>query len=121
MLVSNGSDIDGLPLFTITEDKKTREDLGRTVMRKEDFRDIADYFQLIGLSRTSLRKRKKPEKRITVTHIAKNLELNQGDSFILYTKKQGPLRVRINRKTISQTSSGGTTYTLECIRWPEIV
>lgn len=121
MLVSNGSDIDGLPLFTITEDKKTREDLGRTIMRSEDFRQVADYFQLIGLSRTSLRKRKKPEKRITVTHIAKSFSLERGDSFILYTKKMGPFRVRINKVTITETTNGGTVFELECVRWPQII
>lgn len=121
MLVSNGADIEGLPLFAITEDKETRADLGRTVMRKEDFRNIADYFQLIGLSRTSLRKRKVPEKRISVTHIAEELSLNEGDSFILYTKKQGPLRVRLMRKDRSESSSSGTTFELECIKWPQIM
>lgn len=121
MLVSNGSDIDGLPLFTITEDKRTREDLGRTVMRKEDFRNVADYFQLIGLSRTSLRKRKAPEKRITVTHIADDFSLNVGDSYILYTKKMGAIRVRILRLSILESSGSGTSYEMECTRWPQII
>jgi hypothetical protein len=118
MLFSNGADIDGLPLSTITEDRKNRQTLGRTIMRKEDFRNLADYTQLIGLSRTELRKRRYPEKRITVTHIADNLSLDKGDSFILYTKKMGSLRVRIIRKEI--TESRGREYTLECIRWPII-
>jgi hypothetical protein len=118
ILVSSGSDIDGLPLFTITEDKRTRADLGRTVMRQQDFRSTSDYFQLIGLSRMELRKRRTPQKRITVTHTASRLDLNEGDSFILYTKKQGPLRVRITRKAITD-SQAGTSYELECIKWPQ--
>lgn len=120
MLVSSGSDIDGLPLFTITEDKQTRTDLGRTVMRKEDFRDVADYFQLIGLSRNSLRKRKKPEKRITVTHIGEDFTLEPGDSYVLFTKKMGPIRVRINRSQVIESRSSGTTVEMECVRWPQI-
>jgi hypothetical protein len=119
-LVSSGADIDGLPLFTITEDKKTRADVGRTIMRKEDFRNIADYFQLIGLSRVALRKRRRPEKRITVTHITKRFALNKGDSFILYTNKMGPLRVRIMKKERSQAAQSGFEYRLECIQWPQI-
>lgn len=121
MLVSSGADIDGLPLFTITEDKNTRADIGRTIMRKEDFRNIADYFQLVGLSRTNLRKRKVPEKRISVTHVASELNLNEGDSFILFTKKQGPLRVRLIRKSQIQSVSSGTVFELECIKWPQII
>ncbi len=120
MLVSSGADIDGLPLFSITEDKETRADLGRTIMRKEDFRNIADYFQLIGLQRTSLRKRKAPEKRISVS-TTEDFDLDQGDSFILYTKKQGPLRVRVSRKSRLESSASGTTYDLECIKWPQII
>lgn len=118
MLFSNGADIDGLPLSTVTEDRKNRQTLGRTVMRKEDFRSMADYTQLIGLSRTELKKRRYPEKRITVTHIANTLGLNKGDSFILYTKKMGPIRVRITRKEIAE--SRGREYNLECIQWPII-
>lgn len=118
MLFSNGADIDGLPLSTVVEDRKNRLTLGRTVMRKEDFRSMADYTQLIGLSRTELKKRRYPEKRITVKHIAESLDLDKGDSFILYTKKMGQLRVRIVRKEISE--SRGREYNLECIRWPII-
>lgn len=120
ILISSGADIDGLPLFTITEDKRNREILGRTVMRQEDFRSIADYFQLIGISRTELRKRRFPEKRITVTHTG-TFNLNKGDSFILFTKKSGPIRVRIMKKQVTQTSNNGRTYELECIKWPLIV
>lgn len=117
MLISSGADIDGLPLFTITEDKKTREIFGRTVMRQQDFRNTGDYFALIGLSRSELRKRRYPEKRITVTHIANYLGLDEGDSFMLYTKKQGLIRVRIMRKAETESTSG-KSYELECIRWP---
>jgi hypothetical protein len=120
ILVSTGADIDGLPLFAITENKETRQTLGRTVMRQQDFRNIADYFQLIGMSRTELKKRQVPEKRITVTHISSDFTLRKGDSFILYTKKMGPLRVRIMRRQISNSSSSGRTYELECIKWPLI-
>lgn len=119
ILISNGADIDGLPLFTITENKETRTRLGRTVMRQQDFRNLADYMQLIGLSRTELRKRAYPTKRITVTHIAEDLHLEAGDSFMLWTKKMGTIRVRINRKQISESQSG-RTYDLECIVWPQI-
>lgn len=118
MLFSSGADIDGLPLSTIVEDRKNRSTLGRTVMRKHDFRETANYMQLIGLGRMELRKRRIPEKRIRVTHKAENLDLRQGDSFILYTKKQGPIRVRIEHKTINE--GDGRTYDLECIRWPVI-
>lgn len=118
MLFSSGADIDGLPLTTVTEDRKNRNTLGRTVMRKEDFRSMASYTQLIGLSRTELRKRRYPEKRITVSHISHNLDLNEGDTFILYTKKMGSLRVRIVRKEIEETQ--GRVYNLECIKWPLI-
>lgn len=117
ILVTSGADIDGLPLFTITEDKQNTREIGRTVMRKEDFRNVADYFGLIGLSRTALKKRRFPEKRISVTHVAHNLDLNEGDSFILWTKKMGSLRVRIVKKTISENQQG-RQYDLECIRWP---
>lgn len=118
MLLSNGADIDGLPLFTITEDKETRARLGRTVMRVQDFRNLADYMQLIGLSRTELRRRAYPAKRITVTHVSKELGLEPGDSFMIWTRKMGEIRVRIERMQISE--SNGRTYTLECVKWPQI-
>lgn len=119
ILLSSGADIDGLPLFTITENKATRERLGRTVMRQQDFRNSADYFQLVGLSRSELRRRAYPEKRITVSHIANNLGLNQGDSFKLWTKRAGTIQVRINRLEINETS--GRVYNLECVTWPQMV
>lgn len=119
MLITHGADIDGLPLFAITEDKKTRARLGRTVMRQHDFRNLADYMQLIGLSRTELKRRAYPEKRITVSHVAEHLDLEQGDSFLLWTKKMGTIRVRINRKEINESS--GRTFNLECEIWPRII
>jgi hypothetical protein len=119
MLLSNGADIDGLPLFTITEDKETRARLGRTVMRQHDFRGNASYLQLIGLSRTELRRRAYPEKRIGVTYVGDSLGLEAGDSFMLWTKKMGDIRVRIQTKQINE--SNGREYVLECVRWPQIV
>lgn len=120
MLFSNGADIDGLPLSTVVEDRKNRQTLGRTVMRKEDFRSMADYHQLIGLSRTELKKRRYPEKRITVAYTADAFNLNKGDTFLLYTKKMGAIRVRILRKERTETNNG-TIYNLECARWPQII
>lgn len=119
ILYSYGADIDGLPLFTITEDKIARDILGRTVMRQEDFRDVGDYQQLVGISRGSLRKRRVPEKRITITHLG-DIPINKGDSFNLVTTKRGEMRVRAVKKVRSQTSAG-TTYQLECVTWPQIV
>jgi hypothetical protein len=118
ILISHGADIDGLPLYAITEDKNTRTRLGRTVMRDVDFRNIADYQQLIGISRGELKRRSYPQKRITVTHIASDLALNEGDSFLLWTRKMGAIRVRIMRMEISETA--GRIYNLECITWPQI-
>lgn len=118
-LLTIGSSIDGLDQFTITEDRKTKRLFNRTIMRQHDFRDIASYQQLIGLSRMELRKRNRPEKRITVTHVARSLDLEHGDSFILWTKNSGSIRLRIQRKIISENSSG-RTYELECVEWPQI-
>lgn len=120
MLVSSGADIEGLPLFTITEDKKTRARVGRTIMRKHDFRNIASYEQLIGLSRGELKRRSEPDRRITVTHTG-DVDLNIGDTFILATKKSGPLRVRVDNRFRHQDSSSGTTIEMECSKWPRIV
>jgi hypothetical protein len=119
-LLAYGSSIDGLDLFTITEDKKTREAFGRTITRQNDFRDIASYSQLIGLSRMELKRRNKPERRITVTHRAEELDLERGDSFILWTKKSGNLRVRIEHISRKESSSSGTTFDMECVEWPQI-
>lgn len=120
MLVSSGADIDGLPLFTITENKNTRRRLGRTIMRQQDFRSVADYMQLVGLSRSELERRAYPQKRIRVTHIGSHLSLGKGDSFLLWTKKLGAaIRVRIETKEIDESS--GRVFHLECITWPQIV
>jgi hypothetical protein len=115
ILVSAGGSIDGLPLYTLTQDKANKELLKRTVMRSQDFRDTQDYMQLIGLSRTELKKRNIPERRVTVTH-AGDLDLEPGDSFLLSTKKMGRIRVRINKMDISEDTSG-TTMSLDCVHW----
>lgn len=119
-LLAQGSDIDGLPLSTQVEDKKTRRLFGRTITRQADFRDMADYMQLVGLARTELKTRNRPEKRIQVSYIGNSLSLVQGDSFMLWTKKMGNIRVRINRKEQTQSSGSGTVFNLECIEWPQI-
>jgi hypothetical protein len=87
-------------------------------MREHDFRNVANYMQLIGLSRMELRKRSYPQKRITVTHVAGHLNLEAGDSFLLWTKKMGTIRVRIQRVEIDESS--GREYQMECITWPQI-
>lgn len=119
MLLSHGADIDGLPLFTITEDKETRARLGRTVMRRHDFRGNANYLQLIGLSRTELKRRAYPEKRMTVTYTGNRFDLEAGDSFMLWTRKMGDIRVRIETKDIDE--SNGREFILECVKWPQII
>jgi hypothetical protein len=121
MLISNGADIDGLPLVSVTEDFKNRKLMKRTITRQADQRNVASYQQLIGLARMELRRRKAPEKRITVTHTAKwnKLHVNKGDTFLLNTRKMGTIRVRITRKSC-QESTGGRTYSLECVIWPQI-
>ena len=118
MLVSSGADIDGLPLFTITEDKETRSRVGRTIMRQHDFRSVGSYIQLIALSRAELRKRAYPERRVQVSHISNELGLEKGDSFVLWTKKSGSIRVRIERLEIDE--SDGRVYNMECVTWPRI-
>jgi hypothetical protein len=67
-----------------------------------------------------LRRRNKPERRITVTHIGEDLDLERGDSFILWTKKSGNLRVRIEHISRKESSSSGTTFDMECVEWPQI-
>jgi hypothetical protein len=118
MLITNGADIDGLPLSAAVSSRRNKAVLGRTVMRTQDFRNLSEYTQLIGLSRTELVKRRYPEKRISVTHIG-NFNLDEGDSFILYTRKEGSMRVRIITKEQSEDNSG-LVNKLECIRWPLI-
>lgn len=116
-LLASGGDIDGLPLFTITEDKRNKEILGRTIMRTQDYRNLTDYFMLIGASRVELRRRRYPEQRISITW-AGNLEVDIGDSFILKTRARQE-RVRLIKLTQSQNDNG-LTYQLECIPWPLI-
>lgn len=121
MLYSSGADIDGLPLFSIVEDRKNKIALGRTVQQIQDYRDIADYFTLVGVSRAELRRRAEPEFRINVTHIGYQYGLNPGDSFIIKKKTQDALRARINSVIINQSKSNGITYQLECEKWPPII
>jgi len=119
MLIATGADIDGLPLSTVVENKQTRTLMGRTIQREYDsLRNVADYFTLIGASRTELLKRRTPQKRITVTR-AKSCEVNVGDSFIVKTPEI-EVRVRANSISRSQSTSGGTEWTLECTEWPPI-
>lgn len=118
MLLSKGASIDGLPLSALVEDRITRAKMGRTVMRENDFSDIADYFQLVGMARGELKNRALPAQRITVVYTGSSLNLEHGDTFLLFTKKQGPLRVRIMRKQIDETDSNGRIFTLECLRFP---
>jgi len=120
-LLAYGSAIDGLDLFAITEDKKTREAFGRTITRQNDFRDIANYMQLIGLSRMELRRRNRPERRINISHTGENLNLERGDSFNLWTKKSGNIRLRIENIIRNESSSSGTSFDMECIEWPQII
>lgn len=120
MLISSGSDIDGLPLTTVVENKVTRKLFGRTIQRLYDFRNIGDYFTLIGASRAELLKRRTPQKKIIVTYAPGPLPVNLGDSFIV---KNTDLEVRVRAITITrnQSSSAGTDYSMECITWPQII
>lgn len=119
MLLASGADIDGLPLSTVVEDKKTRGIMGRTIQRLYDsLRNTADYFTLVGASRTELMRRRAPEKRISIT--TTNLQgTTYGDS-VIATKPEYTHRVRIMTISRTQSSSGGTQYDLECIEWPLI-
>lgn len=119
LLYSNGADIDGLPLFTITEDKKNKEIMGRTITRTNDFRNVADYFTLIGASRTELLARRTPDDRITLNYVG-DPRVSLGDSFILVTKRHlDGQRVRLMKITNQQTSSSGRSSQLECVKWPQ--
>jgi hypothetical protein len=120
LLYATGAPIDGAPLFTITEDKTNKNIMQRTIARAVDYSSVADYFTLVGASRTELRKRRTPEKRISIEYVG-DLPVDIGDSFILVTKKmlQG-IRVRLTNISRRQSFSGGITYTLECVKWPEI-
>jgi hypothetical protein len=116
MLIATGADIEGLPLFTVVEDKESKELFGRTIQRPYDeYRNVGDYFTLVGASRTELRRRREPERRITV--ITTDLRgLVPGDTFIVKTPE---LEKRVRAITIArtQTSSVGTEYTMECEVW----
>ena len=119
MLIATGADIQGLPLFTVVEDKESKELFGRTIQRPyDDYRSVSDYFTLIGASRTELRKRRQPERRITV--LTTDIKgLIPGDTFIIKTPA---LEERVRAITISrsQSSSSGTDYTMECTIWDTI-
>jgi hypothetical protein len=118
MLLATGADIDGLPMSTIVEDKKTRAIMGRTIQRTYDsLRNTADYFTLIGASRTELIRRREPQKRVTVKR-ATDMPIHEGDSFIV-KKAELELRVRANSITRTQ-SNGGTEWSVECVKWPAI-
>jgi hypothetical protein len=120
MLVATGADIDGLPLTTIVENKNTRAVIGRTIQRTYDnLRNTGDYFTLIGASRAELLRRREPQKRITVRRTSTpGVEI--GDSFIVKTPELEK-RVRANTISRSQSTSGGTEWTLECTVWPPII
>jgi hypothetical protein len=119
MLIATGADIQGLPLFTVVEDKESKELFGRTIQRPyDDYRNVSDYFTLIGASRTELRKRRQPDRRISV--ITTDIKgLIPGDTFIVKTPE---LEERVRAITISrsQSSSSGTEYTMECLIWDTI-
>lgn len=119
MLIATGADIDGLPMSTIVENKKTKAIIGRTIQRTYDsLRNTADYFTLIGASRTELLRRREPQKRITVKR-AGTMPVNVGDSFIV---KHPELEARVRANTITRSQSqGGTEWTVECTEWPPIV
>jgi hypothetical protein len=116
MLIATGADIEGLPLFTIVEDKESKELFGRTIQRTyDDYRNVADYFTLVGASRTELRQRREPARRITV--ITTDIQgLIPGDTFIVKTSE---LEKRVRAITINRTqsSSNGTEYSVECAVW----
>lgn len=119
MLVGSGADIDGLPLTTVVEDRKTRKVIGRTIQRLYDARNIGDYFTLIGASRAELLRRREPQKRVTVqTRDIRGLQ--HGDSFIV---KHPDLEARIRANTITRTqsSSGGSNYQIEGTIWPPTI
>lgn len=119
-LISSGADIDGLPLFSIVENRQNKAVLNRTVQRIQDFRDIADYFTLVGVSRSELVRRREPEFRVTVEHIGYKYGLEAGDSVIVKKNIEAPMRVRINSLGINQSRASGISYSLECVKWPPI-
>jgi hypothetical protein len=120
LLYSTGAPIDGVPLFTITEDKTNKNIMDRTIARTHDMSSVADYFTLIGASRTELRKRRTPEERTTINYVGE-LPIDLGDSFTLVTKRRPDgSRVRLTKITKQQSFSSGISYLLECVKWPEI-
>lgn len=119
LIYANGADIDGLPLFTITEDKRNKEIMGRTIARTNDFRSVADYFTLIGASRAELESRRTPEDRIGIRYVGQ-LPIELGDSFILVTKRHPDgQRVRLMKLTRQQSASSGRSHQMECVKWPQ--
>lgn len=119
MLIVTGADIDGLPLNGVIEDKNTKATIGRTIQRPYDLRNVADYFTLIGAARTELLRRNEPERRIAVQRVGE-LGISHGDSFIIKTPDLEQ-RVRAMSITRGQSSNGGTTYDIECLKWPQII
>ena len=118
-LLSFGAQLSGADQFTVVDSIKSKRKFKRTITRQNDYRDTSDSYELIGLARTELERRNKPELRITVNHISDTLDLSAGDSFILWTRKSGKIRVRINSIQISEQS--GREYSMECVQWPTII
>jgi hypothetical protein len=115
MLQVKGADIDGLPLSAVVEDKNTRREFGRTIQRDYDLNNVSDYFTLIGAARVELIKRKKPERRLTVSYVGPEI-IAPGDSFIA-KKKDAEFKVRATSVTRNQ-GQNGTTHEIECEVWP---
>lgn len=116
MLLTTGADIEGLPLWTLTENKVNRDVMGRTIQRTYDeLRNVADYFTLVGVSRGELLRRREPDRKITVS--TKDIsKLQPGDTFIVKTPE---LEKRVRANTITRTqNNSGTEYTIECTPWP---
>jgi hypothetical protein len=120
MLQLTGSDIDGLPLTGVVEDKTTRNLFGRTIQRTYDLRNVSDYTSLIGLGRTELMRRREPELKMTISHTGDDWNIDHGDSF--YAIKDGQkYHVRATAVVRNQSRSGGTTYDVECEKWPKLL
>jgi hypothetical protein len=115
MLQVTGADIDGLPLSAVIEDKNTKREFGRTIQRNYDLTSVADYFTLIGAARVELIKRKKPERRLTVSYVGPEI-IAPGDSFIA-KKMDAEYKVRAMSVTRNQGKSG-TKHDIECVVWP---
>lgn len=117
-LIITGADIDGLPLTARVEDKVSREIIGRSIQRQYDLRSVGSYFTLIAAGRVELRRRRYPQKRISISHKGP-LPVSYGDSFIV-KHKEAEYRVRANTIRELQSSSSGASYELECTEWPPI-